>query len=277
MSIKTVNCYFGHHKCASTWIIKLVYDICALTGQRVFEKQSILIPSLRETITSRNTDFYVCQTSVYEKICTIKNYRGFHVIRDPRDIITSGYFSHLYSHKTDGWNSLYQHRQQLKKVSKDEGILKEIEFSSYFIDHIMDWNYNDPDILEIKMEDLIVNTKVELIRILNHLNLFDENQPYGLLEYKIIELINRLLRKTVHKNMPVKLNSKIVSSIVEKNTFEKMTGGRKVSKENVKSHYRKGISGDWKNHFKEIHLNFFENTYPGLIEKLGYEIGQTPN
>ena len=139
----SLNCYFGHHKCASTWIVKIVHEICMLTGQQVLEKQSNAISSYEEIFSSRKVDFYICQTSIYEKISTIKNFKGFHVIRDPRDIITSGYFSHLYSHHTEGWNALHEHKKELQKLDKREGLLKEIEFSSNFINHIIDWDYDD--------------------------------------------------------------------------------------------------------------------------------------
>ena len=98
-----IYCYFGHHKCASTWITNIVFDICAINGFRPYQKQINLIEDLENEISPNKVDFYICQTSIYEKVSKIKNYKGFHVIRDPRDIIISAYFSHLYSHSTEGW------------------------------------------------------------------------------------------------------------------------------------------------------------------------------
>lgn len=263
-------CYFGHHKCASTWITAIIYDICAISGLRPYQKQSNLVDDIQQLILSEDIDFYICQTSLYEKISKIRDYKGFHIIRDPRDLIISGYYSHLYSHSTDGWPELYQHREELKKLNKNDGILKEIEFSSYFIDHINNWNYNDPNILELKMEDLTKSPKVELTKILKFLELYQETN-LGLTSFKIIEVINRLLRKNkVKRKIKIKLNSRIVNSITEKRSFKKLSKGRNLSDENIYSHYRKGVSGDWKNHFNSSHLELFNEMYPGLIEKLNY-------
>lgn len=265
-----LSCYFGHHKCASRWIIRLVHEICALTGKRTFEKQSNLISSLEDIVSSEDIDFYICQTSIYERISTAKDFKAFHVIRDPRDIIVSAYFSHLYTHSTSGWHSLYKHKKSLQEISKGEGLLSEMEYSSYFIDHIKDWNYNDPRILELKMEDLTAHPKQQLMRVLQHLDLFDDSIDYGIIQYAVIKLINRVARKA-GRSWDIKLNSKILSSIIDRNNFEKMSGGRKVNEEDIQSHYRKGIPGDWRNHFEQVHLDMFEAKYPGLIEKLGYE------
>ncbi|MEO1006544.1 MAG: sulfotransferase domain-containing protein, partial [Cyanobacteria bacterium J06638_38] len=40
--------------------------------------------------------------------------------------------------------------------------------------------------------------------------------------------------------------------------------------ENIKSHYRKGISGDWKNYFDNSTLNHFQQVTGNLVETLGY-------
>ena len=53
--------------------------------------------------------------------------KGFYTIRDPRDVVVSSYYSHLHSHKTSTWTELAEHREQIKKWSKEDGILFEIE------------------------------------------------------------------------------------------------------------------------------------------------------
>ncbi len=83
----------------------------------------------------------------YDKIDNLRNYRGFHVIRGPRDVVVSGYFSHLYSHAlSDGWLALTMHREQLKKVNIDEGLLLEIDFAIRNFTRMNEWNYTDSNI-----------------------------------------------------------------------------------------------------------------------------------
>ena len=55
------------------------------------------------------------------------------------------------------------------------------------------------------------------------------------------------------------------------NRFSNYAGGRKEGEENVSSHYRKGVAGDWKNHFKPEHVERFKELYGELLLKLGYE------
>ena len=100
---RTLLRYFGQHKCASTWVIGILYDISAVLGLKTYEKQIVLIPSPHETIVERNPDFYFCQTSDYAKTTALPVFKEFHVIRDPRDIAVSGYYSHLYSHAVTDW------------------------------------------------------------------------------------------------------------------------------------------------------------------------------
>jgi hypothetical protein len=70
---------------------------------------------------------------------------------------------------------------------------------------------------------------------------------------------------------PAKIPGWVLLSFVYENRFSKLAGGRKSGEENVKSHYRKGTSGDWKNHFTESHKAYFKQHYNDLLITLGYE------
>lgn len=59
--------------------------------------------------------------------------------------------------------------------------------------------------------------------------------------------------------------------IVYQNRFSRKSGGRSFGEENVKSHYRKGTLGDWRNHFNQEHIKLFKDNYNHLLIKLGYE------
>jgi hypothetical protein len=56
---------------------------------------------------------------------------------------------------------------------------------------------------------------------------------------------------------------------VEERTFERLTG-RKKGQENRNTHLRKGVPGDWVNHFEPVHIRAFKNRYNDLLLKLGY-------
>ena len=59
--------------------------------------------------------------------------------------------------------------------------------------------------------------------------------------------------------------------ILESKSWSKMSGGRDKGETNTKSHYRKGVAGDWKNHFTEkVNDAFFDN-FGNVLDILGYK------
>ena len=67
-------------------------------------------------------------------------------------------------------------------------------------------------------------------------------------------------------------NSKlVVRNIMEEFAFKKLTSSCSLGQEFHRNHYRKGVKGDWKNYFEEIHKDFFKDRYGELLIKLGYE------
>jgi hypothetical protein len=53
--------------------------------------------------------------------------------------------------------------------------------------------------------------------------------------------------------------------------FEAKAGGRAKGSEDVSSHYRKGVAGDWMSHFTAEHADYFLRTFGDLLIDLGYE------
>lgn len=263
--------YFGHHKCGSMWLSNILFDVSALMGYRPLQNQINMIKNPKDEINWDSIDFYICTNSVYEKVKQVPNVRGFHVIRDPRDVIVSGYYSHLYSHEILDWYELEEYRSRLEKVDKDEGLMMEIDFTGYFLNHMNTWNYEDPDFMEVKFEDLTQDPSAKFREIFQFLGIYDDQKGFNTVN-TLREYSNRVLRKTTEgKRIGNKINQAAIDSIVKKRSFKKMSGGRTKSEEDVKSHYRKGTPGDWKNHLKPHHLEYFHSKFPGLVKKLGYE------
>jgi hypothetical protein len=52
-------------------------------------------------------------------------------------------------------------------------------------------------------------------------------------------------------------------------SFERLSGRRR-GEEDEAAHYRKGVAGDWKNHFNDRLRADFEAVAPGLVGRLGY-------
>jgi len=104
------------------------------------------------------------------------------------------------------------------------------------------WDYGRDDVLELQMEDVTADAQREVPRILSFLGLGPEDG----------------------------LDAEATAAIVERNRFE-AKAGRSPGTEDPHSHYRKGVAGDWVEHFTERHVAYFKDRYNDLLLKLGYE------
>jgi lipopolysaccharide transport system ATP-binding protein len=59
--------------------------------------------------------------------------------------------------------------------------------------------------------------------------------------------------------------------LLHRHAFERKSGGRDKGQEDVEAHQRKGVAGDWKNHFTERVTGKFAEETGDLVNFLGYE------
>ena len=229
---------FCHHKCGTVYLYRIFTEIC-----KIKELNFIIIEGSRSVPKTENS-FLFFYNGLYQNHIiqpALKNYRGFHIIRDPRDIIVSGYFSHKNSHSTNNiWGEEYliAHRKWLNDVSKDEGLMEEIKIG-YALNKISNWNFHDPNIFEIQFESLVTNPFQVLSQVFNFIQ--------------------------------IEIGQGELENIIKKYSFENMTRGRKPGEEDQMHHFRKGTSGDWKNYFTKDHVELFKEKWGNLLIKLGYE------
>jgi hypothetical protein len=58
---------------------------------------------------------------------------------------------------------------------------------------------------------------------------------------------------------------------IKRARFERRTGGRRRGEEDVTAHERKGIAGDWRNHFSDALKSDFKEQWGDLLIATGYE------
>lgn len=269
--------FFGHHKAASRWIdndiIRPTSDYLGMKHITVHEGRDFDY-DLGKFVDQKKIEFLCYSNASFKYVEQLQSFKGFHVVRDPRDIVVSAYYSHLYSHRLDKW--LIEHRKKLEQLSKEDGLLAEMKFRRKQFQEMLNWNYSLPNILEIKMEDLTQQTSKVFLDIYKFLGILGQPKwDYPCFLSQFIFSVNQSYRKS-RGYFPFhffrdKIPAEILLDFVGRNSFSKKTGGRKRGEENVKSHYRKGIAGDWKNHFKKEHIIFFKKNYNDLLVKLGYE------
>lgn len=248
--------YFGHHKCATQWITDIVQDVCAELELRCVRYNSPreFGGDLPAALRNDPADF-LCYLNAWEShVSRLSGYRGFHVVRDPRDIVVSAYFSHKFSHplpksgSTARWLTA-DYRRTLQEVDPQTGLQMELERRANQFRGMLNWDYGQPHIQEVRFERLTADPEGEFRQIFRHLGLFDSASP--------------TTRAT--------FTSELLDGILHRHRFTNKSHGRKPGEEVSTAHYRKGTPGDWRVHFTPKHVASFKERYNDLLVALGYE------
>ena len=81
--------------------------------------------------------------------------------------------------------------------------------------------------------------------------------------------------RSLFRFLGVRADDIAVQSCVQQASFRALTG-REPGVEDPDSHYRKGIIGDWRNHFDDETLRQFDAVAGSLLSELGYAGERTP-
>ncbi|NJO76387.1 MAG: sulfotransferase domain-containing protein [Leptolyngbyaceae cyanobacterium RM1_406_9] len=269
--------YFGHHKGATVWIRSIIKQVCKIVGLNHVAVSNVgaFNQDLAAFVDQNDIDFISYTNAKFEYVQPLEPFKGFHVIRDPRDIVVSAYFSHLRTHPIKGWSELVEFRDRLHSVSKNEGLILEMDFRRKSFDDMYNWNYSSKYIKELKMEDLIQNPRKEFVDIFKYLELLKNSSFLELAVQRGLESFamfrRRQFKHSPKASTPDDISEQQLQKIVKANDFSVKSGGRKPGEEDLNSHFRKGIAGDWKNHFNQQHIDYFKEQYGDLLIKLGYE------
>lgn len=221
-----------HHKTGTVWLKKIFRAICYEANWQ-FHASGAPYPGQANVIFESHSQFPLDKIS--------GDYRGIHMIRDPRDRIVSGCFYHqksveswLHEGRDDFGGMTYQ-----KKINSfdsiDDKLMFELEHSGRWgIDEMLAWNYENPRFKEVKYEDLIKDTDLELFgEIFSFLGVPDGAMPTAL---------------------RIAFNNSLFSGKIKKSV-----------------HVRSGTSSQWQKHFKPEHKQRFQEVFPGALIRLGYE------
>ena len=281
--------FFGHHKCATGWIDHILREICLHMGLsfKIVHQPYSFKPygTLGPLVKDQRIQFLSYINTNIKYTQDLKVFKAFHVVRDPRDIVVSAYYSHLHSLKAPSWKTLQDVRAHLQKLPKEDALFFELDFLSDQFEEMAAWNYEQDHILELKMEDISADPLRSFEHILKFLDMYDEKTWRGIGQRaRALRLSMNRWNHKGRRYMPGKLPMFPVpkrpvhhlpgfalEQITKKLSFKKLAGGRTKGEENVNSHYRKGVHGDWKNHFNEEHINYFKIHYNDLLIQLGYE------
>ena len=234
--------HITHWKAGSQWLHRMFHNLCyqrlvlPRVDQGQFLAESILSGMIYPTLYLTKDEF--------ESVKTPENSCRFVVIRDLRDTLVSLTFSVLFSHPPE-----HSRTEDLLAV-RNRFARGDLENAMLHILH--GWLAKSAAIQAswisagepcIRYSDLLEND----VRVL--VDLFVNRAPLNIPEGKLVE-------------------------VIEANRFEALTGGRKRGEENILSHERKGITGDWKNYFTERISREFSSVYGEHLIETGFEANQ---
>lgn len=178
-------------------------------------------------------------------------YRISRFVRDPRDLVVSGYFYHRRG--AEPWTTIENPTDEdwyfangvipeglrasggsfagyLQTMTEEEGLLAELEFRTRHFASMAQWPAEDPHISTFRYED-ILGREVEVVRqIVDH---------YGL-------------------------------SFLERRLCLWFANRYTLSRRKADPHIRNPSSGQWRHHFTPRVKEVFDDRFAGLIHQLGY-------
>lgn len=242
------------HKTASQWIRKIFSDSRTFkySGLEVYSAETGSDGADTRPMTERTyeqafprgtivTPLYI-DFAGFQRIPKPVQFRAFFVPRDPRDVVISWYFSVKLSHKVMGL--IGDVREKLQVLPEEEGLQFVIEFVNTRggFAALRSWQQN------VAGDDRL--------RIFQYEELTDERQF--------------ATWKQLLAHCDIGMPDEVLKEVLKEYAFSALTKGRARGEEDQKSHLRKGVHGDWKNHFTPAVEKKFRAVTGSLVEELGY-------
>ena len=229
--------HFTHAKAGSTWIDGILRE---LFGKRV-KPRFWSKPDFTGAAGHVYASVFLARDEALA-VPEVQAAKRFFVLRDLRDTLISRYFSIRDSHKPDPAGKIEAMRARLREQSVEEGLAEVMGDAGMEATARIQRSWLGSDEIVLRYEDLIAND---------------------------VPLFAELFVEKL--GLPV--TAKEVERAVVSQRFDKVYG-RKPGEEDVMSHGRKGIAGDWKNHFTPALAEKFHGKFGELLVKAGYEGGE---
>jgi hypothetical protein len=225
-----------HSKAGSQWVRRILHD-CA--PERIVTPQYEMVQFLRAPVRAGMIypALYVTKEE-FDGVVLPANGRRFIVVRDLRDTLVSWYFSMKFSHVPDH-PRVMEVREALAGREQADGLIWSLESPEFQKSAAVQRSWQESGERLVRYEDLLKRDEELLERVL-----LDECR---------MPVERARLREVIHANR-----------------FERLTG-RARGDEDVSSHHRKGVAGDWRNYFTDRVKRSFKARYGSLLVTTGYE------
>jgi len=165
-------------------------------------------------------------------------HRELVLIRDLRDTLVSAYFSFRNSHEIKV-SEMAALRQTLCSLNQEEGLLYLLET----------WLCRSA-----RIQRTWVGTGVPWFRLEDCMR---EPGP--------------MLRRMLAEGWGIEMSSPLLTTVTARHSFATLSGGRAPGQEDAHSHYRKGVAGDWRQHFTPTITRRFKELYNDVLLDTSYE------
>ena len=169
-------------------------------------------------------------------------WRAFFVMRDPRDVVVSWYFSSVSSHPTNSSKGMARARELLSDLDQEQGLVESVRRLARYglFDALGSWvDADGPAVMLVRYEDLIGDDRDRWWkRLLDHCD--------------------------------VSMSDADRDALVARYSFQVLSG-RPPGQEDTGSKLRKGVAGDWRNRFTPAVDDAFSEATGDLVLRLGYE------
>jgi hypothetical protein len=225
-----------HYKAGSQWVRRILEELADpwVVAPRPDGSQFLAAPVRPRRV---YPTLYLTRAQ-FEAVEVPPGSRRFVIIRDLRDTLISAYFSLKTSHRAVDAH-MVRYREMLLSTGQEEALVRMIRQVCRPIADIQRSWMGGPDEV-LRYEDLLLRDEEILARVL----LGECRLPVGRERFRRVVAANR---------------------------FEARTGGRRRGAEDPASHERKGVAGDWQNHFTDRVAKAFKERYGELLVATGYE------
>ena len=228
-----VHC--GHHKAGTVWFRRTLLDISQVYGLRYRAGMAKPVAPDADVVVYANTREYD-RADLGDR-----PFRGSHLIRDPRDLVVSGYEYHLITDEAwakvprDAYGGL-SYQDHLRSLDEQAGLMAEIDWFLPSIGaEMLQWDYTQPEFMELRYEEVLA----------------DEHGAF-----------DRLFRWYGFDDRAVSLGHDVVERRSRRN------GGARASHP-----IRAADAGEWRSRLTPAHVEHFKAASGDLLIRLGYEAG----
>jgi len=226
--------YFTANKCASVYVWSILKELAKEVGMTPIDfsgyafnfgnwNELVLEGKIRKEVFKKEAYFYgPLRLFNRASMLDIEDYRVILMLRDPRDVLVSNYFSVAYSHAIPYQNkgtarSLLAAREKALAQTIDEHVLTEAPSLSDRYREYCEQLLNKSNVLFVKYEDMIDDFETWLGTILNFLEIDERSEAISRItreaNFSVQEDVSSHKRQATPGDHKRKLKSETVESL----------------------------------------------------------------